>query len=73
MDANEIAILDGIRQVLELGFPAIVLIMLVVLWGEYRKQVSARIEDLREIAGLKASLAQREVIQKPAPAQDNAE
>lgn len=57
MDANEVAVLDGIRQVLELGFPAVVLIMLIILWSEYKKQVNARIEDLREIAGLRASLA----------------
>lgn len=50
-------ILEQIRQVLELGFPAIVLVMLWLLWAEYRRQVNERIQDLREIAGLRAALA----------------
>jgi hypothetical protein len=53
-------VLEQVRQVLELGFPAIVLIMLWLLWSEYRKQVNERINDLREIAGLRASLAKAE-------------
>lgn len=53
-------LLTGIRQVLELGWPAIVLIMLWLIWTDYRKQVAARIEDLREIAGLRASLPPRQ-------------
>lgn len=50
--------LTNVRQLLELGFPAVVLVMLWLMWSEYRKRVQAHIEDLREIAGLRTSLPQ---------------
>ena len=46
-----------VADVLDLGFPAVVLLLLFGLWGEYRKQVQGRIEDLREMCGMRPSIA----------------
>jgi len=46
-------ILETVRRVLELGFPAIILILLWLLWGAYTKRVQEHIEDLRYIASIR--------------------
>lgn len=61
------AILQTVRQILELGWPAIVLIQLYLVWKddrdarkidrqEYDRLMQQYISDLREIAGLKKPL-----------------
>ncbi len=61
------AILQIVRQILELGWPAIVLIQLYLVWKddrdarkidrqEYDRLMQQYISDLREIAGLKNRL-----------------
>lgn len=53
-------VLNQIRTVLELGWPAIVLVMVVIVWRAYQKRVEEHISDLREIAGIKARLERLE-------------
>lgn len=65
------AILQIVRQILELGWPAIVLIQLYLVWKddrdvrkidrqEYDRLMQQYISDLREIAGLKNRLLAEE-------------
>jgi len=54
MDDN---LLAAIRQILELGFPGIMLILNWLLWRELKETRKSHIEDLREIAGMRQSIA----------------
>lgn len=45
-----------ITTVLNLGWPGIVLVMLYLVWSEYRRVTREYIEALREVAGLKQQL-----------------
>ena len=49
--------ITGLRTILELGWPAIVLVMLVFMWRSYQQLLERYIADLREINGLKSTLA----------------
>lgn len=51
------ATVSGLRTILELGWPAIVLVMLVFMWRSYQQLLERYIADLREINGLKSTLA----------------
>lgn len=55
MDFMEL--LTGLREVLELGWPGIVLVMCWLLWRAYTNRTNEYIDALREIAGLKPILA----------------
>lgn len=48
--------ISGLRTILELGWPAIVLVMVVFLWRDYKALLERYIADLREINGLKNPL-----------------
>lgn len=45
-----------ITTILNLGWPGIVLVMLYIMWAEYRRTTREYIETLREVAGLKQQL-----------------
>ncbi len=49
-------VLTGLRTILEMGWPAIVLIAWWIVWVKLNQRTEAYINDLREMAGLKASL-----------------
>lgn len=49
-------VLTGLRTILELGWPAIVLVGWWIIWQKHNQRTDQYISDLREIAGLKASL-----------------
>lgn len=51
MEATQ-TVLQGVRQLLELGWPGIVLILLFMLWRAYDKRVQEHIRDLRLMAGI---------------------
>lgn len=53
-------LINTLRTILELGWPGIVLLMVILVWRAYQERVKAHIEDLREIAGLKARLERLE-------------
>lgn len=44
--------LSVLKQILELGSPAVYLIILVAVWREYRQTVQLLVQLLREIAKL---------------------
>lgn len=50
-------LVTAIRQVLELGFPGVMLILNWLLWRELKETRRQHIDDLREIAGMRQSLA----------------
>lgn len=52
--------INVLRTILELGWPGIVLVMVVLVWRAYQERVREHIADLREIAGLKARLERLE-------------
>lgn len=59
---------ETFQNVLQLGWPAIVLLMVWFLWVEYKRVMTAYIADLREMAGLRASLAPAASSSKNRPA-----
>ena len=42
-----------VRSVLEMGFPAVVLIQIILVWREYRRRTEEHIRDLRYIASIR--------------------
>lgn len=53
----ESEILTVLRQILELGFPGVMLIINCVLWRELNSRTKSHIEDLREVAGMRQSIS----------------
>lgn len=48
---------ETLQQVLNLGWPAIVMLAIWLLWLDYKRMMNNYISDLREMAGLRTSLA----------------
>lgn len=48
--------LEALETILRLGWPAIVLIMLAVIWRRYVARTDELIDVLREVAGLRTTL-----------------
>ena len=57
LHGDSMEILESIRRLLELGFPAIILILLLVLWRAHEKRVDDHIRDLRYIASIRHEAA----------------
>lgn len=56
MDSGAVDLVSIITNILNLGWPGIVLVMLYLVWSENRKVTREYIEALREVAGLKQQL-----------------